>query len=111
MPTSSLASGFFRQKTRRTVLPSATRLGGWFVNFGSVGVDTTDTFALVLKPGMIRAMLQLVVSRAWPVHQLDVSNAFLHGYLTEQVFCEQPTGFIVPRTPTSCTCSPVLFTG
>ena len=58
------------------------------------GVDFTDTFAQVVKPGTIRAVLQLAASRAWPVHQLDVSNAFLHGHLDEQVFCQQPTGFV-----------------
>nr|XP_040256480.1 serine/arginine repetitive matrix protein 1-like [Aegilops tauschii subsp. strangulata] len=45
------------------------------------GVDFTDTFAPVVKPGMIHVVLQLAVSRAWPVHQLDVSNAFLHDHL------------------------------
>ncbi|XP_073353640.1 uncharacterized protein [Aegilops tauschii subsp. strangulata] len=58
------------------------------------GVDFTDTFAPVVKLGTIRAVLQLAVSHAWPVHQLDVSNAFLHGHLDEQVFCQQPTGFV-----------------
>ncbi|XP_073363569.1 uncharacterized protein [Aegilops tauschii subsp. strangulata] len=58
------------------------------------GVDFTDTFAPVVKPGTIRAVLQLAVSRAWPVHQLNGSNAFLHGHLDEQVFCQQPTGFV-----------------
>nr|XP_020174463.1 uncharacterized mitochondrial protein AtMg00810-like [Aegilops tauschii subsp. strangulata] len=58
------------------------------------GVDFTDTFAPVVKPGTIRTVLQLAVSRAWPVHQLDVSNAFLHDHLAEKVFCEQPTDFI-----------------
>ena len=58
------------------------------------GVDFTDTFAPVVKPGTIRAVLQLAVSRAWPVHQLNVSDAFLHGHLNEQVFCQQPTGFV-----------------
>ncbi|KAK1684485.1 hypothetical protein QYE76_045333 [Lolium multiflorum] len=53
------------------------------------GVDFTDTFAPVVKPGTIRTVLQLAVSRAWPVHQMDVSNAFLHGHLEEQVFCQQ----------------------
>ena len=32
------------------------------------GMDFTDTFAPVVKPGTIRAVLQLAVSRAWPVH-------------------------------------------
>ncbi|KAK1663214.1 hypothetical protein QYE76_051373 [Lolium multiflorum] len=48
------------------------------------GVDFTDTFAPVVKPGMIRTVLQVAVSRAWPVHQMDVSNAFLHGHLEER---------------------------
>jgi hypothetical protein len=42
------------------------------------GVDFTDMFAPVIKPGMIRTVLHLAVSRAWQVHQMDVSNAFLH---------------------------------
>ena len=62
-------------------------------------MDFTDTFAPVVKLGTIRAVLQLAASRAWPVHQLDVSNAFLHGHLAEQVFCQQPTGFVDTTLP------------
>ena len=39
-------------------------------------------------------MLHLAAARDWPVHQLDVKNAFLHGDLTEQVYCQQPSSFI-----------------
>jgi hypothetical protein len=38
-------------------------------------------------------MLSLVLSRGWPIHQLDVNNAFLHGTLSETVICAQSTGF------------------
>nr|GEV03026.1 hypothetical protein [Tanacetum cinerariifolium] len=42
-------------------------------------VDVDETFSLVVKPGTIRTVLSLAISRHWPVHQLDVKNAFLHG--------------------------------
>ena len=85
----------FRHKTRPD--GSLERYKARWVERGfrqRAGVDFTDTFAPVVKPGMIHVVLQLAVSRAWPVHQLDVSNAFLHGHLDEQVFYQQPTGFV-----------------
>jgi len=63
------------------------------------GVDFHQTFSPVVKPATIRTVLHLAASRSWPVHQLDVKNAFLHGDLAEQVFCHQPTGFIDQRYP------------
>nr|GEY25518.1 ribonuclease H-like domain-containing protein [Tanacetum cinerariifolium] len=47
------------------------------------GVDVDETFSPVVKPGTIRTVLSLAISRHWPVHQLDVKNAFLHGDLAE----------------------------
>ncbi|GJS00244.1 ribonuclease H-like domain-containing protein [Tanacetum coccineum] len=42
------------------------------------GVDVDETFSLVVKLSTIRTVLSLVASRHWPIHQLDVKNAFLH---------------------------------
>ena len=38
-------------------------------------------------------MLSLAVNSNWPLHQLDVKNAFLNGDLEEEVFMSPPPGF------------------
>jgi hypothetical protein len=60
-------------------------LAGFFVT--SPGVDYDETFSSVVKPATVRTVLSLAISRSWPVHQLDVKNAFLHGTLSETVYC------------------------
>ncbi|XP_071740896.1 uncharacterized protein [Rutidosis leptorrhynchoides] len=64
-----------------------------------VGIDCDETFIPVVKPATIRTVLSLAISRHWPVHQLDVKNAFLHGHLTETVYMHQPPGFRDPTRP------------
>ena len=56
-------------------------------------VDFDEAFSPVVKPATVRTVLSLALTRHWPIHQLDVKNSFLHGNLTEAVYCQQPSGF------------------
>ncbi|GKA59246.1 ribonuclease H-like domain-containing protein [Tanacetum coccineum] len=64
-----------------------------------LGVDFDETFSPVVKPATIRTVLSLVVSRRWPIHQLDVKNAFLNGDLSKTVYMHQPPDFVDSRYP------------
>ncbi|KAJ9548019.1 hypothetical protein OSB04_020562 [Centaurea solstitialis] len=63
------------------------------------GLDFDDTFSPVVKPATIRTVLSISISRNWPIHQLDVKNAFLHGDLTETVYMRQPPGYVNSSFP------------
>lgn len=56
-------------------------------------LDYQETFASVAKINSIRILLSLAVHFSWPLHQLDVKNAFLNGKLEEEVFVSGPPGF------------------
>ncbi|GJT61471.1 ribonuclease H-like domain-containing protein [Tanacetum coccineum] len=64
-----------------------------------LGVDFDETFSPVVKSATIRTVFSLSVSRQWPIHQLDVKNAFLNGDLSETVYMHQPPGFVDNRYP------------
>jgi hypothetical protein len=101
-PGANIVTGkwIFRHKLKPD--GSLDRYKAWWVlrSFTQrAGVDYGETFNPVVKPATVRPVLSIVVAQNWPVHQLDINNAFLHGTLSETVYCAQPSGFIDVSKP------------
>jgi len=60
------------------------------------GVDYFDAYAPVAKTTTIRILFALASLNNLIVHQMDVKTAFLNGDLDEEIYMEQPEGFMLP---------------
>ena len=59
------------------------------------GEDFFDTYSPITRIATIRVLLALAASYGLHVHQMDVKTAFLYGELEEEIYMEQPDGFVV----------------
>uniref|UniRef100_A0A2N9F5X3 Integrase catalytic domain-containing protein n=1 Tax=Fagus sylvatica TaxID=28930 RepID=A0A2N9F5X3_FAGSY len=60
------------------------------------GVDYFDTYSPVTRITSIRMLIAIAALYNLEIHQMDVKTAFLNGELDEEIYMEQPEGFIVP---------------
>ncbi|KAK0597388.1 hypothetical protein LWI29_024823 [Acer saccharum] len=63
------------------------------------GIDFEETFAPVARLESIRLLLSISCVHKFKLHQMDVKSAFLNGFLQEEVFVEQPKGFVDAHHP------------
>ena len=63
------------------------------------GIDFDETFALVARLESIRILLAIASHLNFKLYQMDVKSAFLNGMLQEEVYVEQPKGFVDPHKP------------
>jgi len=57
------------------------------------GIGYEETFVFVTKMANVRSVLTVVGMKSWNVCQMDVTNAFLHGDLEEDVYVKLPKGY------------------
>ncbi|GAA0166540.1 transmembrane signal receptor [Lithospermum erythrorhizon] len=56
------------------------------------GVDYFESFSPMAKTVTMRIILALAITKQWQLHQMDINNAFLHGYLNDEIYMKAPEG-------------------
>ena len=59
------------------------------------GIDYDETFSPVSRLDTIRMLIALAAQKGWLLYQLDIKSAFLNGELTNEIYVEQPQGFVI----------------
>ncbi|KAJ7971537.1 Retrovirus-related Pol polyprotein from transposon TNT 1-94 [Quillaja saponaria] len=59
------------------------------------GIDYEEVFAPVARLETIRLLISFAAHKHWKIYQLDVKSAFLHGFLEEEVYVDQPEGYVI----------------
>ncbi|GJX51002.1 retrotransposon protein, putative, ty1-copia subclass [Tanacetum coccineum] len=63
------------------------------------GINYEETFSPVADIRAIRILIAIAAFYDYEIWQMDVKTAFLNGYLSEEVYMEQPEGFVNPKYP------------
>lgn len=62
--------------------------------FKNSGFNYDEVFAPVTKYNWIRTALAIAKELDMEIHQMDVETAFLNGAFKEEVYMQQPDGFV-----------------
>nr|GEZ64531.1 hypothetical protein [Tanacetum cinerariifolium] len=60
------------------------------------GVDFEESFAPIARLEAVRLFIAYATHKSFTVYQMDVKTAFLYGPLKEEVYVNQPDGFVDP---------------
>ncbi|GJY80204.1 retrovirus-related pol polyprotein from transposon TNT 1-94 [Tanacetum coccineum] len=63
------------------------------------GIDFEESFAPVARLEVIRLFIAYAAHKSFPIYQIDVKPTFLNGPLKEEVYVNQPDGFVDPYHP------------
>jgi len=74
------------------------------------GIDYEETYNPIAKMTTVRVIIVMVATKGWSLHQMDVKNAFHHGDLHEEMYMEQPPGYVDQTHPNLvCRLKKVLY--
>nr|GEY74876.1 ribonuclease H-like domain-containing protein [Tanacetum cinerariifolium] len=68
-------------------------------NVTQAGIDFEESFVPIARLEAIRLFIVYVAHKSFTVYQMDVKIAFLYGPLKEEVYVNQPDGFVDPYHP------------
>ena len=57
------------------------------------GIGYFETYAATLRSGTFRTVFALAAYYGWPLYQADITGAFLHSLLQDEIYVEAPHGF------------------
>ena len=57
------------------------------------GIDYEESFPLIARLEAIRMLLAFACFKDFILYQMDVKNAFLNGFISEEVYVGKPPGF------------------
>ena len=63
------------------------------------GINFEETFATVAQLEAIRITLAFASYKNFKLFQMDIKSAFLNGFIKEEVYVEQPPGFVDSTHP------------
>ena len=86
-PTGSSKNGLFDRNKGRLVGQGSHQCPS---------IDYGESFSPVMGLESLHTILALAAIRDLGVIQLDITSAYLHGTLKEEVYMEQPDGYVAP---------------
>ena len=60
-------------------------------------IDYDEVFALVANLETIRVLISLASQNKWRIYQMDVKSSFLNVYIEEEVYIDQPIGYMLSK--------------
>ena len=99
----SVVSSKWIYKIKHAADGSVERFKARFVARGfsqKEGIDYEETFAAIARYTSIRTIVSLAPVLVWKLHHMDVKTTLLKGKIEQEVFVEQPDGFILHNKST-----------